>query len=314
MEKCSFQLGNQTDTVLERHRRRHTDTAQILGSSLQHLLGWRDLRRPLGVFAGAPVMSHRPKFVKNALIPLEQISLRERSGWRSRSSSRVQQLADIFAAGQFGMGVTCGVQVLPLEDVDGASIIDDGVSTVQALVDLKKAYKDKLLEVTDPQLLAIFDQGLQVTVVTYSDNEDQLSRRAWNTGKHDEENNTVRWSSVHMKISVALDAWRTAGDWPLAIKHLSKAFNLSAATVRRWTRCAQFMDAAVLAELGKDEYENLKAYAIWENEYLMGSGVDARKKLAPEFAQKAFQVLAGKKGMYLYFLGAIKIGTNFWFW
>ena len=54
-ENSSFQLGNQTDTVLERHRRRHTDTAQILGSSLQHLLGWRDLRRPLGVFAGAPV-------------------------------------------------------------------------------------------------------------------------------------------------------------------------------------------------------------------------------------------------------------------
>ena len=258
-------------------------------------------------------MSHKPKFVKNALIPLEKLSLRERSGWRNRSSSRVQQLADIFAAGQFGLSVTCCVQVLPLEDVDGASIIDDGVSTVQALVDLKASYTDKRLEVTDAQLLAIFNQGLQVTVVTYSDNEDMLSRRAWNTGKHDEESNTVRWSSVHMKISVALDAYRTAGDWAQVIKHLSKAFNLSGATVRRWSRCAQFMEPSVLAELAKDEYENIKAYSIWDNEYLIGSGVEARKKLAPEFAQKAFQVWPGK-GMYLYFLGAIKIGTNFGFW
>ena len=248
------------------------------------------MRRLACLLAPRAVMSQKPRFVKNALLPLEKISLSERSGWRNRSTKRAAELRTIFADGQFGLSAACGVQVLPVEDVSGASIIDDGVSTVQALVELKAAHAESQL-VTDAQLLAIFDQGLQVTVVTYSDNDDMLARRAWNTGKHDEENNTVRWSSVYMKIMVAKDAYAATGDWAKVQKELTTRFHFSLSTVRRWARCAQFMDPAVLAELGKDEFESLKAYAIWGNEYLMGSGVKTRSKLSPEFAQKAFKVL-----------------------
>ena len=201
----------------------------------------------------------------------------------------------LFADGQFGLSVACGVQVLPVEDVDGASIIDDGVSTVQALVDLKKAQEESNFSlITDDHLIAIFGQGLQVTVVTYSDNDDMCARRAWNTGKHDEENNTVRWSSVYMKIMVAKDAYKSVGDWQAVTKELTARFQFSSASVRRWVRCAQFMDPLVVAELAKDEFETLKAYAIWDNEYLMGSGVQSRNKLTLEFAQKAFKVLLGQ--------------------
>ena len=80
-------------------------------------------------------------------------------------------VAHHFADCQCGQSVACGVQVLPVEDADGASLIDDGVSTVQALVDLKAARAEGKL-ITDAQLLAIFEQGLQVTVVAYPDNDD----------------------------------------------------------------------------------------------------------------------------------------------
>ena len=110
--------------------------------------------------------------MRNALVELENPSLGERSGWRNKSTKRVGELRTIFADGQFGQSVACVVQVLPLEDADGASIIDDGVSTVQARVELKAAHTEGKV-ITDAQLLAIFKQGLQVTVVEYPDNDDR---------------------------------------------------------------------------------------------------------------------------------------------
>ena len=91
--------------------------------------------------------------------------------------------------------------MLPIEDANGAQLIDDGVSTVQALVELKAAHAEGKL-ITDAQLLAIFDQGLQVTVVTYPDNDDLVARCAWNAGKHDED----RWARL-VKAATRL-AWR----------------------------------------------------------------------------------------------------------
>ena len=96
---------------------------------------------------------------------------------------------------------------------------------------------------------------------------------------------------MYMKIMVAKDAYAAAGDWTKAQRELTARFSFSQSTVRRWTRCASCMDAAVVAELGKDEFEGLKAFAIWDNAYLMGSGIKARSKLSPEFARLAFRVL-----------------------
>jgi len=82
-------------------------------------------------------MSLKPTFVKNALLPLEQISLEERSGWRPRSDKRIEQLAELFRAGQFGVSCACGVQLLSAEDINGKYLIDDGYSTVAALEKLR---------------------------------------------------------------------------------------------------------------------------------------------------------------------------------
>ena len=78
-------------------------------------------------------MAAKPKYVRTAVASLEKLSLAEGSGWRPCSASRVAQLRVIFLAGQFGQSCACGVQILAKEDVDGAHLIGDGVSTVAAL-------------------------------------------------------------------------------------------------------------------------------------------------------------------------------------
>ena len=150
--------------------------------------------------------------------------------------------------------------------------------------------------VDDPTLLQIFEHGLRVAVVKYADDDDMTVRRGWNVGKHDEENNTVRWSSVHLKITVAKDMHTHSGDWTTATKELCKRFSFSESTVRRWSRRAAGMEASVLERLGQEDYEFIKGQFVWDNEYLMGTGVKTRSKLEVHTSQprpfrpKAFSI------------------------
>ena len=117
----------------------------------------------------------------------------------------MKELYDLFLAGQFGQSVSVGVQVLAAEDSHGKKLIDDGLSTILALSDARAEWaKDSdetpAGEVWDPQLVEIFKEGLIVKEVKYPDDEDGEMRFQWNVGKHDQEINTVRWSSVFQRI------------------------------------------------------------------------------------------------------------------
>jgi len=228
-------------------------------------------------------------------VSLERFSTCEQSGWRPRAEKRIQGLKDIFRAGQFGLSCACTVQILELKDVDGCSLIDDGVSTVLALQGLKEEHALHGAIIEDTTLLNIFDHGLHVTVVKYPDDDNRTLRRAWNAGKHDDDNNTIRHTSVHLKISVAKEMYATIDDWGLIAKDLVKKFNLSESSVRRWTRCAKGMDASVLEFLGREDNELIKGVFIWGNEYFMGVGVKTRTKLGPSFAVAALQILVENK-------------------
>ena len=54
-----------------------------------------------------------PTFLRNALIPLDKLCTHPQfSGWREYEQSRVDELQEAFAErGEFGMTVTCNVQV-----------------------------------------------------------------------------------------------------------------------------------------------------------------------------------------------------------
>ena len=87
------------------------------------------------------------------------------------------------------------------------------------------------------------------------------------------------------------DMFSKLGDWAPAGKALSAGFNFSSSTVKRWTRAAQGLDAEVLAELARPELEAVPGAAMWDNEWLMGSGPKARSKLTPSYAKFALQSL-----------------------
>ena len=50
-------------------------------------------------------------------------------------------------------------------------------------------------------------------VVAYTGDDDLESREAWNTAKHDEENNSVCWSSLHHKVSIVRTRYKRLSDW-----------------------------------------------------------------------------------------------------
>ena len=68
-------------------------------------------------------------------------------------------------------------------------------------------------EVWSESLAAVFRLGLNVRVVAVADNDDREAREAWNTAKHDEESNIVRWSALRQKLATAATRFRKTGDW-----------------------------------------------------------------------------------------------------
>ena len=80
-----------------------------------------------------------PVFVRNALIELEALCVSAGvSGWRDPSPERIKELAVIFMGGGFGLTVMCGGAQILEKEHDGKKIIDDGFSTVSALLWCKK--------------------------------------------------------------------------------------------------------------------------------------------------------------------------------
>ena len=150
-------------------------------------------------------VQYGPRFVRNQVTRLsDRCSSGNSTGWRDHDDARVQAFTTAFLQGAFGLGVSCGVQIIDKEDASGQQIIDDGVSTVAALKTCMGAWEANPDSTPDGEawsesLVQVFRAGLQCRVVAYADNDDREDRSAWNTAKHDEESNTVRWSTLHQK-------------------------------------------------------------------------------------------------------------------
>ena len=235
-----------------------------------------------------------PTFVRNAIIPLGDLSIGVGSGWREQSDERITALENIFLLRGFGQSVACGVSVVDREDADGKKLIDDGVSTVAALKRCLAKYEVNQ-EMTqdghewDARLRNIFDAGLPLTVVKYTD--DEYDREAWNVAKHDEETNTVRWSSIHQKIKIVFGMHQRLGDWTGVSAALLRLYGPGKkSTIGRWVRAAKCIDKDVLIRLaGMPE---LKGSYIWDNQAMVGGGSSLRSKLGSTMALRALDVLA----------------------
>ena len=161
-----------------------------------------------------------PEFVRNSCFLLQSLDTTDRNtGWRETCPQRVEDLASIFLAGGFGISLTCGVQVLDTESSAGKKLLDDGVSTVKALLQCLDRFELHPHSPNDDgepwssRLLDIFQNGLQCTVVKYTDNDDREVREAWNVARHDQDSFKIRWSSLYQKLRVVFNRFHRCGDW-----------------------------------------------------------------------------------------------------
>ena len=147
------------------------------------------------------------------------------------------------------------VQILEKESGLGQKIIDDGVSTVAALKACAAEYADDSSLTREgnlwpESLVTIFRYGLSVRVVAYTDDDDLESREAWNIAEHDEENNSVRWSSLHQKVTAVRKLYKRLSDWRKVKASLVERYGPGKGpTIGRWVRAGKGMDDPVFEEL-----------------------------------------------------------------
>ena len=139
-------------------------------------------------------------------------------------------------------------------------------------------------------LVTIFRYGFSVRVVAYTGDDDLESREAWNTAKHDEENNSVRWSSLYQKLSIVRNRYKRLSDWQKVKASLVELYGPGKAqTIGRWVRAGKGMDEAVFEALKL--YEDLKGAYLWDNPYIVSSPSHTRQKLTSTYASKALAML-----------------------
>ena len=176
-------------------------------------------------------------------VPVTDISVGPTSGWRERDDARVQEIVDLCYGGQMGMTIFGGVVLLKDQtDVALRYIIDDGLSTVLAWQQMSTEYlndndTNPMGEPWDPRVVEVMTTGLVITFATYPDGNDDLGHReAWNAGKHDEENNKYRPTSLHKKLDIVRKRYqRSNQDWAAVTQQLIAIFGKGRySTIQRW--------------------------------------------------------------------------------
>ncbi len=237
-----------------------------------------------------------PTFVRNGLFPLSALSVDEsNTGWREKSAQRIAELVETFLMGNFGLTVTCGVQVLETESATGKKLVDDGVSTVSALLQCQEIHTASSEHTPCGQawpssLLDVFSKGLPCRVVTYADNDDREARESWNVAKHDEEGNSVRWSSLWQKLNIVRCRFNRVGDWNAAQTSLLTLYGPGKrSTVGRWTRAARSVEEDFMMAL--KQFPEMKGSFLWDNPYLVIMAGQDRSRLSTQAACLAVRLL-----------------------
>ena len=90
-----------------------------------------------------------PKFVKELVIPVHEVSTDKDSGWRDIDPRRVQELVTSFRQGDYGINILRKPSILyennaPALAGDGCYKLSDGKATFAALKVLKEIYEREL--------------------------------------------------------------------------------------------------------------------------------------------------------------------------
>ena len=111
------------------------------------------------------------------------------------------------------MNVLAGIQIVEATDPDGRFIIDDGRHIAYTLRDLFVNWQSsKDIDANgnewDPKLLDIFERGLTVHKVKYEDDTNRDYRQIWQSARHVESNDNVRYTSIFLIHEIGRKAIR----------------------------------------------------------------------------------------------------------
>jgi hypothetical protein len=152
---------------------------------------------------------NRPIKVCDKKVDVEHLNLSR--SWRCHDLGRVAALKVVYGIKhEFGVTLLASIKVLEATDTAGCHYVDDGASTVWALVDLKADWEQNKTEMLngdawDPVLVDVFIDGLQVTVHKYED--DSPAARALHLSQvHCVESNSFRATTPTTILDVGAHA------------------------------------------------------------------------------------------------------------
>ena len=241
-------------------------------------------------------------------MPLGDISFGPDSGWRAADEERKNELKVKFKAGDWNQTLLQCIAFQTKTDADGKWLIDDGLSSAKALLELSTEYaaekaahdeivKIKKLPVEDvsddmkkklealaqdtddafpdnwpKNIIDIFTNGLQDHRFHKYPDDSLHVRRLWNASKHTVENNTYRQTTLVDCVRSAEDYINVHGDD--AVKEMTNVLGKGQnAMIKRWVRCAKAFcgpENQALMEQLKVVKSYLPATYIYDNPYFLG--------------------------------------------
>eukprot|EP00959_Pyramimonas_sp_CCMP1952_P309708 6481274-Pyramimonas_sp.AAC.1 len=158
-------------------------------------------------------------------VKLDEISLDDSSGWRPAQAGVVREFYCSFQSTYMATlhrppRLLVSSTKSPLDlmmDSAGKYMLDDGKSTIKALMQLKAEYAAGTLGPCCEKLTQVLVSGELVVQAVHYPSGDTLERFAFNAHAHDEENNTFMPTTVATKIKLikSIKATVPGGEWNL---------------------------------------------------------------------------------------------------
>ena len=240
---------------------------------------------------------------KSLLVALEDVSVARDSGWRDEDRERVEELKHEFLIGQYGMNVLKKPSLLqwagqPKVCLDGRRKLGDGKQTFIALMECKQLWQNEdeagKYDWT-PRLVDTFVNGVDVSVIEFSDDDEDLVL-AWATSCHDVESNKYRATSMQdlVKVAKRYHNKTPGGSWPETQKKLEGMYGKGRRMfVYRMVTAALTLPDTVLEALAASKFPNSWVH---ENKYFVGQGQDLSKRLSTEFRVKVIEIASADIG------------------
>ena len=231
------------------------------------------------------------------------------TGWRDAQPGVVAHFVAVFPD-TYGQSITGGIKVLSSDsefklcarDSSQKIIIDDGRSTVAALLELKARVDadEAVLDSFCLHLREVMIMGVPVTPLFYEDSS-AIFRTVWNTSCHTEENNKYLAATIadHVKaVTSVANMFPGETKWEKASSYLLSVYGKSKRrSIHRWLTLAKRLPREVIGWVearvaNKGLEHSIRDAYFYDNPYLGGTSSQLQLQLPASSAVAALDWLA----------------------